>query len=183
MSSFLGKVTDKVKNVAATVTDKVKSVAGVEDKTLITTSKCEKLSCDVVHNESKHEFTADVGDSNKAVLSYKIIGQTQPCCAQTCATGLEEKTSAMSVSDKTTFGATSCKQAEILNISVPESARHKGVGTSLIIAFLDWAHSPNQCICDIRIASSTREFIAKNSDDIMKESAGKYDMILSSRKV
>jgi len=182
MSSFLGKVTDKVKNVAATVTDKVKSVAGVEDKTLITTSKCEKLSCDVVHNESKHEFTADVGDSNKAVLSYKILGQTQPCSVQTSATGLEEKTSAMSVSDKTTSGS-SCKQAEILSISVPESARHKGVGTSLIIAFLDWAHSPNQNMCDIRIASSTREFIAKNSDDIMKESAGKYDMILSSRKV
>ena len=179
MSSFLGKVTDKVKNVAATVTDKVKSVAGVEDKTLITTSKCEKLSCDVVHNESKHEFTADVGDSNKAVLSYKILGQTQPCCAQTCATGLEEKTSVVSVSDKTI----GCKQAEILNISVPESSRHKGVGTSLVIAFLDWAHSPNQSICDIRISSSTREFIAKNSDDIMKESAGKYDMILSSRKM
>lgn len=180
--SFLGKISDTVKTAATTVTDKVKSVAGVDDKSQqqqqqqqqVQKAECCSMSkCEIVHNEAKHEFTADVGDSNKAVLSYSILGATQPC-ASAC---LEEKTSAMSLSDK------SCKQAELLNISVPESARHKGVGTALVVAFLNWANSPNQSICDVRLASATRDYIAKNADEIMKKSVGKYDMILSSRKV
>ena len=83
--SFLGKISDTVKTAATTVTDKVKSVAGVDDKTQqqqVQKAECCSMSkCEIVHNEAKHEFTADVGDSNKAVLSYSILGATQPCAS------------------------------------------------------------------------------------------------------
>jgi hypothetical protein len=181
MSSFLGQVGDKVKTVVSTVAEKVKSVTGIDENSLqnigsgkkpetCSSSKVNTATFDVVHNEAKHEFTVDVeGDNVKAVLSYTVLGSTQQC--------QEAKTSASTLSEK------SCKQAELLNISVPESARHKGVGSALVIAFLNWANSPNQNICDIRLASATHDYIAKNASDIMMKSAGKYDMILSSRKV
>ena len=193
MSSFLGQVGDKVKTVVSTVAEKVKSVTGIDENSLqnigsgkkpktCSSSKVNTATFDVVHNEAKHEFTVDVeGDNVKAELSYTVLGSTQQCQeAKTSASTQqcqEAKTSASTLSEK------SCKQAELLNISVPESARHKGVGSALVIAFLNWANSPNQNICDIRLASATRDYIAKNASDIMMKSAGKYDMILSSRKV
>ena len=74
-----------------------------------------------------------------------------------------------------------CTQAQMLNITVPEAFRHKGVGTALAVAFLQWCRSPNgPAICDVALPNAdVRKFLEAHMDELA--STG-FCPMLSSRK-